>query len=166
MFFIKNGKFSVHVKIDHLNPENNDEKPKPVQNLIDGDHFGEIGMLFDCKRTATVKSEQYGRLALLKKNDFIDLSKSFDTFSNLFRKQIFKYQDELTIWLMIEMEKIPYFKNLTLQTKQELIYGMERQTFEKGWALCKKDELADRMFLIQQGIVEVAVDYDRRRPDE
>ena len=117
MFFIKNGKFSVHVKIDHLNPENTDEKPKPVLNLIDGDHFGEIGMLFDCKRTATVKSEQYGRLALLKKNDFIDLSKSFDTFSNLFRKQIFKYQDELTIWLMIEMEKIPYFKNLTLQTK-------------------------------------------------
>ena len=35
--------------------------------------------------------------------------------SNL--QSIFKYQDDLTIWLMIEMEKIPYFKNLTLQTK-------------------------------------------------
>ena len=105
-------------------------------------------MLFDCKRTATVRSEQYGRLALLKKNHFFDLSKTFDSFSTLFRKQIFKYQDKLTMWLMIEMDKIPYFKNLTLQTKQELIYGMERKTYEKGCNLCKKDEVADRLFLI------------------
>ena len=119
MFFIKNGKFAVHVRTDNLNPEGTEEgdKPQPVLNLIDGDHFGEIGMLYDCRRTATVKSKQYGRLALLKKTDFVDLSKTFDSFSNLFRKQIFKYQDDLTIWLMIEMEKIPYFKNLTLQTK-------------------------------------------------
>ena len=123
MFFIKNGKFAVHVRTDHLNPEKindgdgNDDTPQPVINLIDGDHFGEIGMLYDCRRTATVRSKQYGRLALLKKTDFVDLSKTFDSFSTLFRKQIFKYQDELTLWLMIEMEKIPYFKNLTLQTK-------------------------------------------------
>lgn len=71
-------------------------------------------MLFDCKRTATVKSEQYGRLALLRKSDFNELSKTFESFSSMFRKQIFKYHDDLTIWLMIEMEKIPYFKNLTL----------------------------------------------------
>ena len=52
------------------------------------------------------------------------------------------------MWLMLEMNKIPYFKNLSLLTKQELIYGMERSTYEKGWYLCKKDEMADRMFLI------------------
>ena len=43
---------------------------------------------------------------------------------------------------------------------------MERQTFEKGSILCKKDEVADRMFLIQDGIVEIASKYDRRREDQ
>ena len=46
---------------------------------------------------------------------------------------------------MLEMDKIPYFKVLSLLTKQELIYGMERSTYEKGWYLCKKDEMADKM---------------------
>ena len=117
--------------------------------LIDGDHFGEIGMLFDCKRTATVRSESYGGLALLRKKDYQELSKTFESLTSLFKKQIFKYQDELTTFLNVEMEKIDFFRTLSLTTKQELIFGMERFTYEKGAIICKKDEKADRMFLIQ-----------------
>ena len=40
---------------------------------------------------------------------------------------------------------------------------MERMTFEKGSLICKKDEMATNLFLIQDGIVEVATKYDRRR---
>ena len=105
-------------------------------------------MLYECKRTATVRSENYGTLALLKKSHFMELSKTFDTFSSLFKKQIYKYQDELTLWLNVEMNKIPYFRTLTLDTRQELIYAMERKTFEKGSLICKKDEVATNLFLI------------------
>ncbi len=69
------------------------------------------------------------------------------------------------MWLMIEMDKIEYFRLLSLLTKQELIYSMDRLTFEKGSLICKKDVIADKLILIQQGIVEVAVKYDRRRDD-
>ena len=134
--------------------------------MIDGDHFGEIGMIFDSKRTATVRSENYGTLAILKMSQFIELSKTFELFSSLFKKQIFKYHDPLTTWLFMEMEKIQYFKNLSLITKQELIYSMERHTYEKGSFLCKTDVKVDRLYLIQEGIVEVAIKYDRRRDDQ
>ena len=67
------------------------------------------------------------------------------------------------MWLMIEMEKIDYFRTLSIATKQELIYGMERFTYKKGEKLCKVGEIADKLFLIQQGIVEVAIEYDKRR---
>ena len=91
MYFIRNGKFSVNIKTDHLNPSPlSFDAPKPKQ-LIDGDHFGEIGMLFECRRSATVTSEQYGRLALLKKVHFTELSKIYEPFASLFKKQIFKY---------------------------------------------------------------------------
>ena len=72
MYFIRNGKFTVHIKTEHLRPANIDEEAavKPHGILIDGDHFGEISMLFDCKRTATVRSDNYGTLALLKKSSF------------------------------------------------------------------------------------------------
>lgn len=105
-------------------------------------------MLFECKRTATVRSENYGTLALLKKSHFLELSKTFENFSSFIKKQIYKYSDELTLWLNIEMDKIPYFRYLSLDTKQELIYAMERQTYEKGSLICKKDEKAENLFLI------------------
>ena len=70
MYFIRNGKFSVHVKTEHMKLDEKEEQVKPVTHLIDGDHFGEIGMLFDCKRTATVRSESYGGLVILKRNDY------------------------------------------------------------------------------------------------
>lgn len=59
--------------------------------MVDGAHFGEIGMLFDCKRTATVRSENYGTLAKLSKSHYVELNKTFETFSSLLKKQIFKY---------------------------------------------------------------------------
>ena len=68
MYFISKGKFSVSVKIDHLNPNpllDDSNQDQNNQYLVDGAHFGEIGMLFECKRTATVRSENYGTLALL-----------------------------------------------------------------------------------------------------
>ena len=64
------------------------------------------------------------------------------------------------------MEKIDYFKILSLQTKQEIIYGMERKTFVKDEAICISGASADKMFLIQSGIVEIKSIYDRRREKE
>ena len=71
MYFIRNGKFSVTVKTDYISPETEDNQPELVSYLIDGDMFGEISLLYNCKRTATVRSENYGNLALLKQSDFI-----------------------------------------------------------------------------------------------
>ena len=70
------------------------------------------------------------------------------------------------MWLMVEMDKINYFRGLNLATKQEIIFNMERLTYEKGSLICEKDIIADKLILIQQGIVEVAVKYDRRRDDQ
>ena len=47
-------------------------------------------------------------------------------------------------------------------TKNELIYGFERITFEKGHFICKRDSLASNLILIAEGIVEASCTYDRR----
>ena len=43
---------------------------------------------------------------------------------------------------------------------------MERCTFQRGEFLCKNGDEADKLFLIQSGIVEVASLYDKRREDQ
>lgn len=77
----------------------------------------------------------------------------------MFKKQICLYDDEVKIFLEMACDKIDYFRTLTFMTKQEIIYSMERVTYEKEHLLCKKNDEADKMFVIQEGIVEVACSY-------
>ncbi|WAC93131.1 cyclic nucleotide-binding domain-containing protein [Mycobacterium sp. Aquia_213] len=44
---------------------------EPVRTLHDGDHFGEIALLFDVPRTATVRCLQAGTLWRLRREDFL-----------------------------------------------------------------------------------------------
>lgn len=44
---------------------------RPVRTLQDGDHFGEIALLFDVPRTATVRCLQPGTLWRLRREDFL-----------------------------------------------------------------------------------------------
>jgi len=49
-----------------------DVEPEPVR-LRDGDFFGELGLLHDMPRSATVRTVTPCRLLALDKNDLIDL---------------------------------------------------------------------------------------------
>lgn len=57
MYFIRTGQFEVTIKSSVVKSSNpNKKKVEKRKQLYDGDHFGEIGLLYDSKRTATVKS--------------------------------------------------------------------------------------------------------------
>ena len=93
MYFIRNGRYSIHVsdnfitntnlKFDDEDEKNQDENI--VSELFDGDHFGEIGLIYETKRTATVRSENYGTLAKLSKSSYQEMMKTFDSMSTLFK---------------------------------------------------------------------------------
>ena len=77
----------------------------------------------------------------------------------MFKEQICLYDDDTKIFLEMACDKLGYFKDLTFMTKQEIIYSMERVTYEKDKLLCAKDTIADKMFVVEEGIVEVACPY-------
>jgi hypothetical protein len=64
------------------------------------------------------------------------------------KRNVVLYQDELKLFIESEMEKIPYFSIMGVKTKQEIFYAMERQEYNGGDYICKRGDLADRMFLI------------------
>ena len=76
MYFIAKGKYYVFVKKNHIVAVNNSaekESVKPDRTLQDGDHFGEIGLIYGCRRTASVESANYGTLAMLTKSNYLEL---------------------------------------------------------------------------------------------
>lgn len=61
MFFLARGDCEVRVT-------NEKKKEKTVRILKPGHLFGEVALLYNCKRTATVISKNYCTMAKLNKN--------------------------------------------------------------------------------------------------
>ena len=73
IYYIAKGEFTVEVQTQpHM-------KPVKVRDLNVGDHFGEISMLYKCKRTASVVSRKYATLGYLTRTDY--------------KKVIYRYQE-------------------------------------------------------------------------
>ena len=152
MYFIAKGKYDVYIQKNHGVTANkfsiDSSKDKQDRILQDGDQFGEIGLIYNCKRTATIESSNYGTLAMLSKSNYNELQKSFENITEVFKKQICMYDDDVKMFLEMSCEKINYFRALKYMTKQEILHSMERVTYEKDHLLCKKDDIATKLFVI------------------
>ena len=70
-FFIAEGQCEVSI-LDHK------KSITRIPKLLNqGDYFGEVALLFDCKRTATVKSTNYCTFARIEKTVFMNTSNMF-----------------------------------------------------------------------------------------
>ena len=80
MCFIRSGEFTVTIESNfNVGMNADDEDNIERKRLYDGDHFGEIGLIYGLRRTATVRSKNYGSLAKLFWDDLENLEKSFES---------------------------------------------------------------------------------------
>lgn len=61
--------------------------------LKEGDHFGDIGLMYHCKRTASVLSRNYNTLSRLSYPKYKEIIKEYPNYDKLLKKQIFTYKD-------------------------------------------------------------------------
>lgn len=73
------------------------------------------------------------------------------------------YQDELKVFQEQEMDKISWFKNLSIPTKNELIFMMERETHMDGSFLLNRGDKAEKLYLVQGGTIDNVTTFDRKR---
>ena len=64
MYFISQGECTIDIT------DENRIVQKTVRLLVEGDHFGEIGLIYGCVRSATVISRNYNTMAKLNKERF------------------------------------------------------------------------------------------------
>ena len=67
LYFISTGDCSVNI-IDHKG-----ESHIAYKLLVEGDHFGEISLLYGCNAQASIVSLSYNNIAQLSKRRFLDL---------------------------------------------------------------------------------------------
>ena len=105
MFYITSGDCVVNI-IDNEN-----KNIIGHRLLVEGDHFGEIGLIYKCNRTASVVSRNYIFLAILSRSTFHDLMSEMPDLLNYLKRHVYGYIDPMKTFISQLMFKVPYFGN-------------------------------------------------------
>ena len=70
IFKVQSGMFDMKNTLAEARDEDRPKPKNPKKFLSKGDYFGEVALMYGCRRTATVKATQYSQCSSLKQKDF------------------------------------------------------------------------------------------------
>ena len=111
LFVIAKGECLVVVR-DHLSID------EPVRILKQGNIFGEVALIQNCKRTATVKTNNFSLVASLNKKDFKELSYQYKGFVPKLKQKMKSYDDNLKRFLISIVKIIPFMNDLPIEVEE------------------------------------------------
>jgi len=80
-----------------------------VNSLKQGDYFGEIAILTDSVRTASVKSSNYCTMACIHKRVFYDLCNNFPDILIKMKRKALEYKDPWKEFKITVLKQVDYF---------------------------------------------------------
>lgn len=106
-----------------------------------GDSFGEVALLHDTPRTATIIALQETQLWALDRMTFRKILQNMN---------IQKFSENLVF-----IENIQMFKSLTKKQKESLANAMTVETYKPGHRILREGDTGDFMYIIKEGTVVV-----------
>ena len=123
MYLIAKGECIVNIR---------DENNRMIKNhkiLTQSDYFGEISMLYGCKRTATITSRKYSTLAKLTQKTYKEITTEFPEMVSALKKGIYKYNDRMKRFMKTSLKKIDFFSDLSDNEIHDVMYNMELKNY-------------------------------------
>ena len=155
IYFISNGGAIVYVRNRH-------GIKKKVNALKNGELFGEVAILNNSKRTATVKANNYSTIAHIEKDVFFRLfSKHIPVLTALKAKRK-EYQDEYKLFIKDILRFIDYIKTVSEETVEELTYFIKEVSFEVDTMIFRAGAVVDRVYFIAEGEVDIIAKVGKR----
>ena len=117
---------------------------KLVNTIDEGSMFGDLGLIFDRQRVATVIALSNIEVAKMEKEDF---------------KKSFGKAHEIE-----QVRKLRLFLNHVIKDKEfkhlasNLMIMFRRQHYKKGELICKEGEVGDYLMVIYEGEIALTVD--------
>ena len=153
LFVIAKGECLVVVR-DHLSID------EPVRIIKQGDIFGEVALIQNCKRTATVKTNNFSLVASLNKKDFKELSHQFKEFVPKLKQKMKSYDDNLKRFLISIVKIIPFMKDLPIEVEETASYFLNQSFYNKGDVIFKEKEDIDKVIIVSKGRIELCYNIE------
>lgn len=130
----------------------NDSHPRVV--LATGNYFGELALLHNVPRTATVRAGSALGVLWLTKGDFERLLSPHVAASA---------QIDEAIYALERLRSFPIFANLSSRELDELAIRLQREQFPAGATIVAEGERGEAFYLIDSGQAEVMINGQRVR---
>lgn len=128
-----------------------------IRFLYPSDFFGEISLLTDARRTATVVTANFCTLAVLAKEKFREIIESFPSLrSGLLAYGVEKYTEDWKVSILAVLAEIPYFSTCSKSELTEVFYALKTERYEGNAQLARRGERADRFFIVATGAISVS----------
>ena len=151
-----------------------------VRKLKEGDHFGEIHLLYKCARSASVISTNYITLARLKLDNFKDLISEFPEYEVCLKEHVIRTYgrmekteekdksgnrmitkpDPKIYFLKHTIKRVDYLKSIDDEVFFDIMFALKSKQFEKDEMVLAEDNNADSLLFIEEGCLEVYTHFE------
>lgn len=131
-----------------------------MRRLSVGDHFGEISVIYNCKRSATVVSNKYATIGCLPKSKYKQLLFKYQEINDLFMEKLYTYDDSLKLFKEDRLRQTPYFKHASEESLHHALFGLKHEIYEKGHVFLDEETPVDKFFIIKDGLVDIETTVD------
>ena len=157
VFFLYKGECEVTVT-NHL------KRIVLVRGLEEGDYFGEIGLLYEEMRTATVQSTNFCTMAYVMRDPFFEIITRFGELWEMFKEKSLNY-DENDVWKSFKvllLKQIDYMSpesNVYLDEAfySEIQFYMKEENYPKGTEIFSQDTPCTSILFVVQGKIDLQV---------
>ena len=145
MYFVSRGRLQVIID------------GKIVHKLTDGDFFGEVSLVFDAPRTASIVAETKGSLFVLKKSSFQSVTSAYPEETSYIRTcALTRFHD---IYLTM-IKKVPLFSNVMMGNNlfvTSLIELLKPARHSQGTYVVREGEGGSEMYFILRGQLALTI---------
>ena len=142
---------------DPNEPAQTEKKEERIQRLKEGLYFGEVALITNLKRTATVRAVDYLTLAYIERPNFEEMRKEFPQVYLSFKKKISIYNDEDFKFRRLMIKNVPYFKNLSDEIVEDLVYLLRPHRYDQMTTIIKYGDITDKIHFLKQGEILVTI---------
>lgn len=123
-----------------------------VKTCIKGDLFGELALLYNCPRAASVQSRETSVLWELDRA----------TFNNIVMEGVQRKRGQC----LAGLEKVPLFASLTRGELENIIDALKIERHEKGSVIIRQGEVGEHFFIVYEGQVAATRVSDHGEPPQ
>ncbi len=126
-----------------------DIQPKIFATLGEGKFFGEIALIFEQRRSATVRAGSYCDLYVLDQKDYLEVSKLFPKETNVIRTEALK---RLNAAKAVDLFNAP---GISKKFVTALMTKLQTRMCKAAEIIVKKGDIGYEMFFVTGGNVEI-----------